>query len=552
MKELMKLFFTVFVLGLACIKAPANATQENGVHAERGDSLVVAVFADPDSLNPLTFVTADPSMVLMNRIAPYLTDSEFQCELRYRPMLAERWEWNENSKELTYYLRRDMKWEDGQPITAEDGIFSFGLISNPKVASPRADILNKLIPEKGCEKIDDYTLRFTFRDSFDPITRLAVTSEWGWLPAHACKDLKPEQIRSHPISRKPLSGNGFRLDRWTPGQEVVLVRNDNPPFGEPAYLDKLIFRIIPDYNTCLTELLSGRVDLFYSLLPQDYPRVATNPELSLIPRGYRWLDLVVWNFKNPLFQNQKVRQALALAVDYDKLIDGLLSAGGKRYGKRAVSQMTPEICRLSNLEIDPLPYDPERAKKILAEEGWQDLDGDGILEKEGKKFTFTLLTYSTSVRLINAAQVVQDQWKKIGVEAKIEKRDFNHASESLRKKEFEAALISWQSELWPDPSATLRSGEAYPNNYGSYSNPRVESLLDRAMREPDPEKNRLLWKELQSLVYEEQPMLFLYWRDMPIAIHKRFRDVRSDITSPMQEVERWWVALKEQKYQKPK
>lgn len=533
---------------LACIGLLAAASLAG---KDTGDTLVVAIPAPPDSWNPILSQAAEPSMFMYSATAPYLADERFDCRLVHSPNLAKSWEWSEDRCSVTVRLREDRRWEDGRPITAEDVAFTFDLVGDPKILSPRANNLDRFRKERPVEILDPFTLRFHFEQGYNPVLQMSHLTSVGILPKHLLGAIDRSAVASHPFNRRPLAGGIFRIERLTEGQEYVLTPNSVGFPERPAHLDRVVFRVVRDYNVRVAELMQGGVDLAYGLLPADLERAAKNPDLRVMPRGFRWLDYLCWNFRNPLFQSAKTRKALALAVDVDSLIEATQKSGAKRWARRAVSNITPEICGSENAWLKPLPFDLGEAKRLLAEDGWKDSDGDGVLDRAGERFSFRVLTFAGSLRLEQVAQIVQQMFRKAGVEMKIDAREFNKALDDLRSKNFDAALLGWQGEAWIDPSAMLHSGERFPFNYGSYASAKVDELLEKAGGEADPKKAKPLWDELQTVVYEEQPLLFLYWRDVPVVIHRRFRDANASVLGPIQDLDRWWVPKAEQKYKSP-
>jgi peptide/nickel transport system substrate-binding protein len=252
---------------------------------------------------------------------------------------------------------------------------------------------------------------------------------------------------------------------------------------------------------------------------------------------------------NALFGDKKVRQALAYAVNMDKIIQDILtSETGEAYARPAIGTITPSMCNAYNDQVKPFGFDPAKAKQLLAEAGWTDTDGDGIVDKDGKKFSFTLTTNAGNARRNKASIIIQAMLKDIGVEAKLEQIEGNTFFERLRKKDFEASLSGWSASLILDLTDLWHSGSQYQFNFTSYANPDVDALIEKGMNEPDPAKSAEMWKELQAKIYEDQPYLFLYWWDDSVAVHKRFREASPDLLSAMSEYWKWWVPADEVKY----
>lgn len=255
---------------------------------------------------------------------------------------------------------------------------------------------------------------------------------------------------------------------------------------------------------------------------------------------------------HPLFGDAKVRRALTKAINIDKLIGDLLTSEvtGEKYGKPAVSTITPELCNAHADEVKRLPYNVQTAKADLEALGWKDTNGDGTIDKDGKEFAFTLQTNSENQRRAKAAIIVQANLKDIGVDMQIERVEFNTFSEKHRKKDFDATLGGWSAGLFVDPTVIWHSGIDYQFNFVSYQNAAVDALMEKGLREPDPAVSNPIWKELQARIYEDQPYTFLYWRDDIVALSSRFENAQIDVLSPYGDLYKWDVPADKVKYKR--
>ncbi len=246
-----------------------------------------------------------------------------------------------------------------------------------------------------------------------------------------------------------------------------------------------------------------------------------------------------------------MRRALTKAIDIDKLIDDLLTGeDGTKYAKPAVSTISPELCNAHANEVERLPFDPAAAKAELAALGWTDSNGDGVIDKDGKEFSFTLQTNSENQRRAKTAVIVQAQLKEIGVDMQIERIEFNTFSEKHRKKDFDATLGGWSAGLFIDPTVIWHSGIDYQFNFTSYDNPEVDALMEKGLKEPDSAKANVIWKEMQARIYEDQPYTFLFWRDDIVAVHGRFENETVNILSPYKDLHKWDVPADKVKYKR--
>ncbi len=502
-----------------------------------GGSIVVAWTADADSLNSVVEQTLLASSV-NTLIFPNPTTEIFEdCRLQTVPYFAESWEHADDGLSLTMKLREGVCWSDGIPVTADDVILTWQLMADPEVASPKFNQTERI---SDVVKLDAHTARFEFTEAYDRENQLYHASQ-DLLPAHRFADADRKNLRRHPLNEQPVTAGPFRLERWTRNQEMVLAPNPESALTDPPYLDRVVFRVIPEYTTRLAELIRGRVDLMDGIQVEDLERLRReNPEIRILARGWRFMEYVCWNSRDPLFADPGVRRALTLCIDRDLLIELLLTGGGESYGKACVGAVSPELWGAYNDEIVPLPHDPQQGLVLLGQLGWKDHDGDGVLDKEGKPFRFTLKTSAGNPRREQASVLIQAQLKEVGLDVRLEQLEGMVLIEQMGNGDFQAALNGWSAGLYVDPRSVWHSGDEYVYNFGSYSNPEVDRLIAAGEGETDPEAANAIWHELQALIYEDQPYTFLYWVNNPMAVHRRFEGVQSNLLTPFYRLEQWW------------
>ncbi len=516
---------------------PSEATPAAASTPTRGGALVVAYGADVDTLNPVV-ASSDLSGQILDFLFPLLVMPRFDCRCRYEPNLAREWAWSEDGLTLTFTLRDDVRWSDGEPVTAEDVRFTLELIRDPEVASGYAAYLEHLRADAPVETPDPHTVVVHFTRRSDPDTMLSHVGGCPIVPRHALAEVPRAELRAAPFGSAPVTAGPFRFGRWDRDQRLVLERDQAAV--SPPYLDRVEFRVIPDYSTRLIELERGEVDLLPGLQVADVERLSRErPEIRVIPRGHRYLDYIAWNLRDERFADVRVRQALAHAVDADELIDALLRAGDRRFGARASGTITPELCDLRDDSITPVPHDPGAARALFAEAGWTDSDGDGWLDRGGERLAFTLETNGSNPRRVRAQVIVQEQLRRAGVDATLATHEGNAFFERLKGGEFDAALTGWGAALVVDPSRLWKSDGVY--NFPGYSSPEVDELIEQGLGTTDPAVAARSWRALQARIHADQPACFLYWRDELVAVHERFADVGIDTLWLFTDLHRWWV-----------
>lgn len=510
-----------------------------------GGTLVIGYPADVDLFHPLVY-SSDLSGQLLERMFPLLMVPEFDCKCVYEPQLAKSWDWSDDGLTLTLHLRDDVTWSDGEPVDADDVLFTWELIADAEVGSPWAPYLENLRDKDPTERIDDHSVAVHYNHRYDRATMLSHVAGVGIVPQHVMSTWPRDNQRGAPYSSAPVTASWFRLESWDRGQQVVLTRDESHPLGSSAYLDQVVVRVIPEYATRLMALENGSIDMLPGIQLEDVDRLhREHPEIRFERRGLRYNDYIAWNLEDPRFADVRVRRALAHAMDVEVIIDALLTSGGERYGRRAVGTITPELCGMHNDGIQLLEHDLDRARELFGEAGWRDSDGDGWLDRDGQRLTFTLETNSGNPRRAQTQIIVQEQLRKAGVDVQLASVEGNLFFDKIKRHEFEAALGGWGSSLFVDPSNKWLTDGAY--NYPSYSNPKVDELITRGLATVDGDEARRCWLEMQALIYEDQPYAFLFWRDEVVAIHERYRDVRIDALCALHDLQKWWVPADKQR-----
>jgi peptide/nickel transport system substrate-binding protein len=556
---------SLLTLLLSC---SGGASDGDGPKANpRERTLVIAETADIQHLLPVIYQMATDSNVI-NNTNLVAVHPEFDCQLEYTPELYESWTWNEEHTQLTVKVREGVNWSDGVAVTGEDVQYTYELIGTPEVASPRLAYMDHMSGPPVLN--EDGTVTFMYTHAYDEITMLAHAS-MPPVAKHSLLKADLATLRGHERDSDPLVTGVWKIETWEKNQRIVLV--PNPDYSGPAEwkpkLDRVVIKIIPEYATQIVELENGQIDHMQQVLVADADRLRkSRPDIELKRRGWRSNDYVAWNSldaedykakkadvaegetldwatvkRHELFGNPETRVALTKAINSQKLIEDLLTGDdGTSYGQPSVSTITPSLCETHNNDITPFAYDPELAKTELKALGWEDRNGNGILENaDGTEFSFTLMTNSGNARRGKAAIIVQANLKDIGVHMEIEKLETSTFYERARKKDYDAILAGWSAGLFVDMTDIWHTGDQYEFNFTAYSNPEVDALIDAAINEPDAAKNNAMWKEAQALIYADQPYTFLYWMDEIVAVNDRFDNEKVDILSPYGDLRIWDV-----------
>jgi peptide/nickel transport system substrate-binding protein len=394
---------------------------------------------------------------------------------------------------------------------------------------------------KKAEVLDPHTFRVTYDKPFAP-----ALMSWGSsvMPRHL---LEGTDVTKSPLARHPIGTGPYRFKEWKTGQKIVLVYN--PDYFEGRYLDGRVMRIIPDMATMFLELRARGIDQM-GLTPLQYTRQTENQYFRNHFRKYRYLSFsytyLGFNLQNPMFADRKVRQALACAVNKEELIDGVLLG----LGKEASGPFKPGTWQY-NTDVKRYPYDPKKALELLAEAGWRDTDGDGILDRKGQRFEFELLVNQGNEVRAKTAEIVQRRLAEVGISVKIRVIEWAaFIKEFINKRRFDAVILGWTIPMDPDLYDVWHSSKTGPSelNFISYKNEEVDILLERGRSTFDRAERKRCYDRIQEIMAEDQPYIFLYVPDALPIFNARVRGIDPAPIGIGHNVIRWYVPKEEQKY----
>lgn len=529
----------LLALGLMAGCRTETASEEEAASPQRGGTLVVGLTADIDGINELitrgTTTTHEVTDQLFLRLLQEQPDFADHPPT-FKPRLAASYEWSEDRKILTFHLRDDVYWSDGVPVTAEDVRWTWQAQVHPEVAWLSSFMKASI---RDVEVVDEKTVRFHFDRVY--ASQLMDANEGVILPKHAWGELPFSDWRRRSewfLDNLVVSGP-FTLESWKPQQEIVLRRNESYYESELPRLDRVVFRIVPDPASRLTQVLADTVDFVEGLSPTDAPRIRAAPHLELISYWHRQYTALVWNTARPLFADPEVRRALTLAIDRQGIVEAI-------WGEYARVGLTPIPAAVwaHNRSLEPWPYDPQEARRILAAKGWEDRNGDGILDRDGLPFSFELLTHQGNQQRIDTAVMIQEQLKRIGVAARPRLLEYNTLNAQVNQRAFDVFIVGWGIDTSLDLSYAFHSRsieEAY--NFGGYSNPEVDRLIDQARGVRDFSELQPHLDRIQEILHQEQPYTFLWEPQRLAAVNRKVRDARPNPLRTFHNLREWWLTL---------
>ncbi|HEX2501848.1 MAG TPA: peptide-binding protein [Methylomirabilota bacterium] len=485
--------------------------------AAAGKDFVIGYLGDATSLNPV-IATDGQSYIAEWPIFDSLV--ELDEKLGVKPLLAESWEVSRDGLTYTFKLKKGVKWHDGKPFTAKDVAFTFYSVLDPKVTTPHRGYFDALVgfpeltnkdnpkkPEelaqKPIEVIDDHTIRFRLRYPYGAFLAVLVNPRAGIVPEHL---LKGVDLNTAEYNRKPIGTGPFKFVEWKRGERLVLEANPDYHAGRPA-LDRLIYRVIPDAVVLLQELRAGGVDFIERPPLTEVGRLKQTPGLKVLTADNT--SYTYFGFRQDLapFDDIRVRRAFYHAIDISAIVREVLQG----YGTVSNGQFPPGSWAFDP-SVKPYPYDPNRAKALLAEAGWKP-GPDGVLTKDGKRLAFSLRHDQADQTVKDTAIIIQEFLKKVGVEATIEPLDWPTFVKKLFASEFEGIVVGWTNFHDPDPFAysIWHSGQWKARNFAHYKSPRADAALEAARRAGDQAERKRQYAEFSKILMEDAPYVFLYF-----------------------------------------
>ena len=554
-----KILFSLSILFLfTAFSACNNNPQEN-----RSDHITLGIDGDFDHLNPL-LIQLSLSREVCTLIFPSLTKPSYDREkgtIEFQPNTAETWEFSDEGRKAVFHLRKDAVWEDGKPVTSHDFKFSYRLYANPQIASTRQHYLNDLLLlddgsvdfDNSIETPDDFTLVLKFNKPMAPAIILDHFNDLMPVAKHIFESIPPEEVRMRAAETPIIGAGPFKVKKWARQQKLVLESNEKSVLPQPAAVSTMSFIIVPEYTTRLAMLKSGQIDAMISaggLTPKDVPELKqTNPDIAVKPVKNRYFDSIVWlnidgeqyrqtkEIKpNVFFGDKKVRQAMTYAIDRQAIIDGFM---GPDHATIVNTSLSPAYEAIANKSLNPYTYNPQKAQSLLKEAGWEP-GPDGIMQKNGTKFSFTLAAQAGIPRRNYAATIIQQNLREIGIECNLkidEKLVFNKNQNEFR---YDAALSGLAAETLPFQLIIWGSDfESRPFNSSAFQNEALDKVISR-LSTPLPESKSLtLWKEYQKILHDEQPRTFLYYFDELEGFNRRVKNVEVNLLSVLYNAYEW-------------
>jgi peptide/nickel transport system substrate-binding protein len=491
--------FALLILLAACggkQEDPAQESTGNDVasgNPRMGGILIRHLESECKSLNWVLTTT-----VYENYVLRYLYDNllDYDKDMNIVPVLAESYEVSDDRLKITVTLRDNLLWHDGKPITSQDVKFTIDKILDPAVpALNKAGWFSKL---DRVDVPDEKTAIFVWKEPYAP--SIHALTQIAPIPQHVYGQ---GDFLSNPANRRPVGCGPFRFEEWRTSQMISLVRNDTY-YGEKAYLDRIIFKVIEDRAVALNALKAGEIDemrcnqIQWEEQTNDPDFLSRYNKNHFYVPGYNYLS---WNCRSIWFTDKRVRRAMTYLFDRESINDKIYSGYAKPIsGPFYINSWAYDK------SIKPWPFAPDKAKKLLDDAGWIDSDNDGIRDKDGVKFEFEFLITSGNTVAKQLSELLQEQCAKVGVRVKIRMLEGATFFDKVENGEFDACALGWRIDLEPDIFDTFHS-----------------SQLGRI--EFDKEKRARIYHEVHRLLHEDQPYTFVNTVPEKRPVHKKIKNV---------------------------
>ncbi|MDQ6961843.1 MAG: peptide-binding protein [Mariprofundaceae bacterium] len=523
-------FFTFSFIHISTALASEEPTQPR-FNPQPGDTLVSASIADASTLIPM-LAGDSPSHSISSFL--YLPLLEYDRNLNMKNKLSTAWHISDDNLSIRFELRKDISWSDGQAFSSADCAFTLKLIQDPYTQSPYRSDYEKIT---SFETPDPYTFIVHYKEPYSPA--LSSWASLAILPKHI---FLHEKIMKTSLGRHPKATLGpYFLKKWRAQQQITLQANPHY-FDGNIWLSNRIVRVIPDQATQFLELSAGHLDMMGITPHQQDFIVPRRPKLQEDYQIFKSLGFnytyMGFNLTHPLFKDKKVRQAITYAINRKEIVQGVLLGQGK-----VIATPYKPGTYWVNQQLKPRSYQPELAKKLLAEAGWKDHDHDGFLDKDGQDFSFTILTNNGNKPRSDTATIIQYRLKKIGIHVKIRLVEWSaFIANFINKRKFEAVILGWSMSPEPDQFSIWHSSQMDERqfNFLSYQNKVVDEALTQATKTFDLKERKQWYDLMQKEIYQDAPMVFLYAPYSLTLIHKRIQGIDSEAAAGISYQSEFW------------
>jgi peptide/nickel transport system substrate-binding protein len=491
---------------------------------------------EPQTLNPLTAKDLC-AFTIQQFVLESLIDRDPDT-FEFKPVLADRWTVSDDGLLITFHLDPRAKFSDGSPVTADDVLFTYETMMNPKIdARSQASYFEDC---KGLEKIDDRTVKFTWKKPY--FLALEFSGGIQILPKHLYQFTDPNVFNKD--TNKLVGSGPYKLKAWTTGQNIILERNENY-WNNPAAFDTVIYQFILEEQPAVQALLAGEID-FLAVSPEWWVKFQGMPEAKARFNMYKYTtprngySFIGWNNVREPFTDARVRRAMTQLIWREQILKYMMFDIGKVSTGPFWSE-SPQC----DPAIQPWPYDREAARKILKEAGWWDRDGDGWLENaDGKHFEFALTTASGDQNTRDECRVLSEEFRRMGIVMNVRLVEWSVFSTILDNRDFDAVMLAWGgSGVEEDPFQIWHSSQIADqgSNMIGFKNAEADRLIEEIRKTLDMTKRNELCHQFHQLLHREQPYTFMFERMAMRVVSNRLHGTQVHKMGMYPTAFDWWM-----------
>ncbi len=522
------IFFLIVLSLISCEKKISRVPQTG----EEGGEIVVGIAGEPENLSPIY-----PSFIAHNEVVDMLFLPLHKNDINGNivPILANSWEYSEDLKKITYYLKKDVYWQDGEPVTAYDIEFTFNLIKDPKNNSP---LLAKLQNIDSVKVVSEYQIVFYFNKVY-PMA--LFDSNIKPLPKHILEKDK-DQIQYSDFNMKPIVNGPYKLEKWESGKYITLLKNDKYSLADKPFIERIVYKFYTVQQDMLEDLRKGNIDLLYDVSPDNIDEITKIKNVTSLQKKGNIYTYIGFNLTKPPFNSKDFRLGISQLIDRDLLIKNTIKNGIPANGP-----ITPSFWAYSE-KIKPVKFNKDGIKLV-----------EKVLNKNNKKeytfknkeFVLNIVTDRNDVMMVKIAREVSDQLKNFGFKVDLKELPSDSLILKLFSRDFDMYILSWQvnEDFNPLPfwSSVKEKGRF---NFVGYNNPKIDSIVNLAMTTMDKEEARRYWEEFQNMIIEDQPYAFLFVPNRIIIVNnilKSFDNVYNSNIEPISNLDIFYVEKNNQK-----
>ena len=476
-----------------------------------GGTIVLSSAADADVLFPpltLTLMGKQVSDQVFDNLADIGPALNTVGDAGFTPRLADRWQWAPDSQSVAFHLNPRARWHDGVPVSAEDVRYTFQLVKDTSLASPLGSNLDNV----DSVSVRDSLTAVVWFHRRTPDAFFKAASPVVILPAHLLRQTAPAALHESGFARAPIGSGRFRFATWDRGARIVLRADSGNYRGRPI-ADQAIWLVAPDYQTASVRFLGGTADFLDVVKPDVIPLARAKGADIIVSPGSLDYGYAAFNLRNakntgphPIFGDRETRRALVMAVDRSAIVRNVFDTLGL-----VAHGPATRIMPTSDTTIG-IRYDPEQAARTLDSLGWK-RGADGLRSRGKTPLAFALMVSGSSTIRTRIAVLLQEQWRKVGANVRIDQLELNTFGGRMEERKFDALLNAWHID--PTPSSVREewaSSEIKKGGYNatSYQNPAFDAVVDSAINEMNPSRSVELYRRSYRILTDDAPAMWIY------------------------------------------